>query len=99
PERDDGSPAHALDGLDRRHDAERAVEPAALRDRVEVRAEQDGRVARPPEEVPGLVDLDREPGLRHPLCGEIVRALLALGAADAVGARTGANCEERVEPL
>jgi hypothetical protein len=99
PERDDGASAHALDGLDRRHDAERAVEPAALGDRVEVRAEQDGRLARPPEEVAGFVDLDREAGLGHPGGGEVVRALFALGAADAVRPGTVADCEERVEPL
>src|SRR5205085_11812168 len=96
---DDRAPAHALDRFDRRHDAQGSVEPAAPRDRVEVRAEQDEGLARPPEEVAGSVDLDREAGLFHPPGGEIVRALLALGAPDPVGTRPTADGVERVEPL
>ena len=73
--------------------------PAALRNRVEVRPDQDGRVARPPDQVPGVVDLDREAGLLQPGRGEVVRTLLALAAADTVRARPTADGIERVEPL
>src|SRR5207302_7796018 len=86
-EGDDGAPPGTLDRLDACNDAQSTVELAALGHRVEVRADQDGGVARPTEEVPGRVDLDREPSLLHPTRRELVCAVLAGASARPVGAR------------
>ena len=86
PEDCDGSLPDALDRLDRRDDSERAVELAAERHGVEVRARPDARLGRCGRSGFRRVDLDLEPGLPHPAGGQLVRAILAGGTGDAVGA-------------
>src|SRR5581483_1410369 len=76
----------ALRHLDRRDDAERTVEAAAVRDGVEVRADPQAAVAAAPEEVPGGVRLDLEPRLCEPPRGERVRGVLLGRVAGARGA-------------
>ena len=77
-ERDDGerTVAQPVGRLDRRDDAEHAVEAAGGRNAVEVRAGPHARVAARPEEVPGAVARDLEPGVAHPAGGELVRRIL-----------------------
>ena len=76
--RDDGERRVRQPGrrLDRRDDAERAVEPAGGRDAVEVRARPDARRAARAEEVARLVARDLEARLAHPAGGELVRRVL-----------------------
>ena len=76
-----------LGRLDPGEDAEHAVEAAAVRNRVEMRARPDARVAAPAEQVAGLVDLDLEPGLAHPAGGERVRRVLGRRVAGPVADR------------
>src|SRR5262249_14946703 len=70
-------------GLERGDDAERPVEATAVRDRVEVRAKPERRVAAPADRVARAVDLDVEPGLAQPACEELVRGVLLGRVADA----------------
>ena len=70
-------------------DAERAVEAAALRDRVEVGARPELRQlgpgpAQPPEQVAGRVALDLQAGFLEPAGRELVRQVLAGRARGAV---------------
>src|SRR2546423_2305263 len=85
-EDDGGTAADPLDRFDRGHDAERAVELAAVGHRVEVRTGPDTGIRGPADEVPGRVDLHGEAGLAHPLPGDLLRAVLALTAAAAIRA-------------
>ena len=89
----------ALDRLDRRDDSQRTVELAAEGHGVEVRAGPDARLGRSADQVSGSVHLDLEPGLPHPACGQLVRAILACGAGDAVGADAAADGIELVQAL
>ena len=95
PERGDGERApgasDALDRLEAGEHAEDAVEAAAVRHRVEMRAGPDlartGLVAlETSEQVPVRVDLDGEPRLFDPAGDEVVRALLAVAAAGTIRA-------------
>jgi hypothetical protein len=104
PEDDDRAEAGALDRLDCRDDAERPVEPPALRNAVEMGPRPDP--ARPgdwpgglSEEVPGRVDLDFEPGLLQPAARQLVRLVLFGGIADAVCAWAGADRVQLLEPV
>ena len=111
PERDDGDrppgTARRLDrrgGLERRDDAERAVEAPAVGRRVEVGAAPDlgqRRIGprRAPPQVPRAIDRHGEPRLVHPAGDEVVGALLALTEAGPVGACVAADLEQRVEAL
>jgi hypothetical protein len=61
-EDDDGSAPRPLNRLDSGDDAQHPVELATVRDRVKVRACPDVvRLARPAEQVAGVIDLDRQP--------------------------------------
>src|SRR5512133_2575985 len=91
PEADASALADAFDRLDRRHDAEGAVELAAVGHGVEVRAGPDAGVLRPADQVAGGIDLDLQAGVAHPAGGEVVRVILVRRAADAV--RPGAAAE------
>ncbi len=62
--------------LDRRDDAERAVEAARGWNAVEMRAGPHPGVAPAPEEVAGLVARDLEPRLGQPARGELVGRVL-----------------------
>ena len=64
-----------------------------------MRAGPDARLGRSTDQVSGSVDLDLEPGLPHPTCGQLVRAILACGAGDAVGTDTAADGIELVQAL
>src|SRR5919201_863340 len=88
-----------LDRVDRCDDAERPVELAAVRDGVEMRARPDVRGDAAADQIPRGIDLDLEAGLLHPLGGEIVGALLALGAAHTVRAGPAADRVQLVEAL
>jgi hypothetical protein len=93
-----------LDRLQPADDAERAVEAAAVRHRVEVRAGPDfGQLGpaptQPPEEIPCRVDLDLEPGLAHPAGYEFVRLVLLARPAETVRARPAADRVQLVEPV
>ncbi len=99
PENSHRSFPYAFDRLDRRDDAERAVELSSVGDRVEVRACPDARLRGPADEVPGLVHLDLEPGLTHPPGRQLVSRVLAAAAANAVGTDPAADGVELVKPL
>src|SRR5205085_7445388 len=89
---DDGRPAaDPTDGLDRGDHAERAVELAAVRHGVEVRAAPDAGIRRAADQVPGGVDLHVEPRVAHPLRRELVRPVLPLAPPDAVRAAAAAD--------
>src|SRR5205085_9933999 len=97
---DDGRPAaDPTDGLDRGDHAERAVELAAVRHGVEVRAAPDAGIRRAADQVPGGVDLHVEPRVAHPLRRELVRPVLPLAPPDAVRAAAAADRVELVEAL
>ena len=96
PEDHDGTLVHALDRLDRGDHPERTVELAPVRHRVEVRAGPDARLPGATDEVPGFIHLDVEPGVSHPPCGQLVRAILPLGAGDTVRADEAADGVELV---
>src|SRR5437764_857884 len=68
--------AQPLRRLDRRDDAEHAVEAPAVRNRVQVRPGPDARVSAPADQVSRAVDRDLEPGLAQPPCGEPVCLVL-----------------------
>ena len=92
-------PLQALDGVHRRHDPERPVEPAAGRDGVEVRADEHGLPgARLPaaEEVAGRVDLDPEAERSHPFARPGVGGEELLRPRDARDAAAGA-CADACE--
>ena len=59
----------------------------------------DARLGRAADQVPGIVDLDLEPGLPHPACGQLVRAIFAFGAGNTVCADTAADGVELVQAL
>src|SRR5205814_674229 len=98
-EDDCGTAADPLDRFDRGNDAERTVELAAVGHRVEVRAGPDAGVRGPTDEVASGVDFHSEAGLAHPLRRELVRAVLALAAADAIRAAATADGIQLVKPL
>ena len=68
--------AQALGGLDRGDDAERTVETACGRHRVEVRPAPDGCRAAPSVQVACSVHVRLEPRCLHPGSGELVRRVL-----------------------
>ena len=107
-ERDDAerpsSPPEPFGRLQRSEYAERPVEAAALRHRVEVRARPDFRKLRlqtgeAADEVAVAVDLDLEARLEHPVPDEPVGLVLAGGVARAVGTRPSPDRVDRVEAL
>jgi hypothetical protein len=51
------------------------------------------------DEIPGLVDLDLEPGLPHPPGRQLVGAILTCGAGNPVGADPAADGVQLVEPF
>src|SRR5207244_1840274 len=83
------APADAPDRFDPRDDAEGAVELAAVRHGVEMRAGPDMCIARAADQVSRRIDVDLEPGRLHPAGRELVRAILLCTAADAIRADTG----------
>src|SRR5205823_9742861 len=89
---------------DRGDDAERAVEPAARGDAVEVRAAPDLRQLRPaprqtPDEVADRVPRDLEPRLLHPARRELEGLLLLAGQRGPVRAAAAADRVQLVESL
>jgi len=88
-----------FDRLDSRHDAECAVELAAVRNRVEVRSCPDTGLAEAADQVLRVVDFDAETRFFHPLRCEIVRSLLALAPADAVRTDAAADGVQLFEPF
>ena len=86
----------ALDRLDRGDDPERTVELAPVRHGVEVRAGPDARLPRRPMRFPASSTSTVEPGVPHPSCGQLVRAILPFGAGDTVRADAAADGVELV---
>src|SRR5919197_141500 len=90
-EDDGGTATDAPDRLDRRDDAEGAVELAPVRHRVEVRARPDAGVGGAADQVPRGADLGVEPGLAHPVGPDLVRPVLARAPPDAVRSTPAAD--------
>ena len=98
-EHDDRALADTLDRLDRGDDAERAVEFAAVGNRVEVRPAPHVRLLRAADQVAGRVDLDLQSRIAHPAGGEIVCVILVRRPADTVRAAAAAEGVQLVQPL
>ena len=99
-EHGDGATPGRRHGLDRRDDAERAIEPPALGDRVEVRADPDLVAhAGAAEQVAVGVHLDREPRVAEPGASQLVRRILAGPRMRAIRAGAAADHVELLEPL
>jgi hypothetical protein len=56
-----------------------------------MRAGPNARFPGATDEVPGFIHLDVEPGVSHPACGQLVRAILPIGAGDTVRADATAD--------
>ena len=99
--KDDHRPGSgALDGLERRHDAEGAVEATATRNAVQVRSSPDVVVTRgAPYDVAVGVELDSEPCLAHPAGGELARLVLGSTRMRPVRARAATEGIELVESV
>ena len=90
----------ALDGLECRDDAERAVEATATRNAVQVRSSPDVVVTRgAPYDVAVGVELDSEPCLAHPAGGELARLVLGRTRVRPVRARAATEGIELVESV
>ena len=99
-EHGDGATPGRRHGIDRRDDPERTVEPPALGDRVEVRADPDLVAhAGAAEQVPVRVHLDREPGSSEPAPSQLVRRVLAGPRMRAIRTGAAADHVELLEPL
>src|SRR5213075_3147080 len=91
--------ADALDRLDRGDDTQGAVELAAARDGIEMRARPDRGVAGATDQIAGVVDPDLEPGLLHPTRRKLVRTILPTAAAHAVCTDAAADGVQLLQPV
>ena len=74
----------ALGRLDRRDDAERAVEAPGRRHRIQMRSAPDAGGAAPSVQVARRVDMRLEPGRAHPTGRQLVRRVLFVRVAGAM---------------
>ena len=98
-EGDDRTGACTLDRLDRRDDAERAVELPTCGNGVEVRAGPDGGVRCPADQIPRSIYLHLETRLAHPAGRELVGLVLGDAVPGPVRTDAAADRIELVEPL